>query len=501
MVAGLLFSAVAVIIWLAIYFFYSYSFYRIGKKFGIGSFWEYCIPVHNMILICRCGGISGWNVAGLLIPVVNIYFMIHIWGSVAEKLGKSYWLYGVVTLLATVTVFILAFDNSLPSGYELPKLNDSAEEGPTEATGTDPVKGAKKREKVVSKPDFLAAIGLRKVSQIVGVDIGSTTIKVCTIRSTKNGFMLEDFAMRSYDEDLLSDGNIIDSNFVSQELKKLFAERKVKSKDVACALSSYTVITKKVTIPFLEDAELENTINLEVENVIPFPLKDIYYSYYVMGVDAEKEDMMNVQIVAAKKEIVDGYTRVFGMAGLKLRILDVDVFCITNMIEQIYNPNETSVIAIDVGASVTKIAIVKGTNVEFTREILMGGKSLTSQIEKSLRLTYREAEARKVSDDGELGYLFEDFIFNVSSEISKTINFYTATKPKETIGRVYLTGGSSMLNGLKEKIEEDTKIEVEFLNPFLFLADDPAKLQAYEEYKPFIPVALYLSSRITDTPS
>lgn len=498
MFVGLLFTIVSVAIWFVIYLFYCYAFYRIGRKFGIGSFGEYCIPIYNMVLICRCGGISGWNVLGLLIPVVNIYFVIHIWGSVAERLGKSYWLYGIVTLLAFITIIILAFDNSIPIGYGLPEPNGENQEAsfssPEMARRTEYDKKEGSR-----KSDFFAKIGLKTVNQLVGVDIGTTSIKLCALRSSKAGIALENVGMRSYEENLLSDGNIINSGFVAQELRGLFAENKIKCKDVACALSSYTVITKKVTVPFLEEAELENSIHLEVENVIPFPLKDIYYSYYVMGVNEEKEDMMDIQIVAARKEIVDGYIKVFGLAGLNLQILDVDIFCVTNLIEQIYNPTDSSVIAIDIGASVTNIAIIKGANIEFTREILMGGRYLTAQIEKTMGISYKDAEMRKTTDDGGMAYLFEDFIFNIASEITKTINFYTATKPKETISRIYLTGGSSQLIGLKEKIVEDTKIEIEYLDPFLFLkGDKTAKLQAYAEYKQFVAVALYLSSRITD---
>jgi type IV pilus assembly protein PilM len=490
MMAGLLFGGIAIAIFFGIYLFYCYSFYRIGKKFEIGSFWQYCVPLYNMILICRCGGVSGWNVIGLFIPLLNIYCMIHIWGSVAQRLGKSYWLYGIVTWLAFITVIILAFDNSVPEGYLLSGL-DAEQEGTSESI-------RKAMRQSPKKADFLSSFGFGSVSQLVGVDIGTSSIKVCSLKPARGGFVLDNIVVRSYENDLLSDGNIIDISFLSQELKNIFSQNKIKSKNVACALSSYTVITKKIIVPFLDEEELENSITLEVENVIPFPLNDIYHSYCVMGVDEEKQDMTDIQIVAAKREIVDGYMKVFSTAGLNLHILDVDIFAVTNLIEQIYNPGDVAVIAIDVGASVTNIAIIKGPNIEFTREILMGGRYLTSQIEKTLRVSYKDAEQRKTADHGELSYLFEDFIFNVASEITKTINFYTATKPKEAIGRIYLTGGSSLLAGLKEKIAEDTRIEVEYLDPFLLLSDEPAKLSAYEEYKQFVAVALYLSSRITD---
>ena len=83
---------------------------------------------------------------------------------------------------------------------------------------------------------------------------------------------------------------------------------------------------------------------------------------------------------------------------------------------------------------------------------------------------------------------------NISSEINKTVNFYVATKPRETVGKIYLTGGSSRVPGLKEQVERETGIDVEFLNPFLFLADGGIE-GTHEGKEFFLPVAFYLSTR------
>ena len=249
----------------------------------------------------------------------------------------------------------------------------------------------------------------------------------------------------------------------------------------------------------------EKIIEAEVENIIPFPLKEINYSYQMMGLVENDENMVNTIIVAAKKEIVDGFIATFQTAGLNLVILDVDIFALTNLVEQIYNPQESSVVVVDIGAAVTNMAIIKGESVGFTREILLGGRYLTSQIEKSLNLSYEDAEKKKINGDDEVLYLFEDFIFNIASEINKTINFYASTNPNETLSKIYLTGGTSLLKGLKEKIGDYTNIEVEYLNPFAiftespqFVIDDPTQLDAYEDFKEFNGVALQLSSRVLD---
>lgn len=347
--------------------------------------------------------------------------------------------------------------------------------------------------------DIIGKFGLRTIDELLGIDIGTTSIKICELKKTRTGFILQNVAKKTYENDLLNDGIIIDNTLVANELKSLIAANNFKSRDVACALSSYTVIIKRVTIPFMADeVALENTITMEVENVIPFPLRDIYFSYFVMGVDEEKPDMMKVQIVAAKKEIVDGFVQTLEMAGLRPQILDVDVFGLTNLVEQLYNPQDMSVVAVDLGAAVTNIAILRGEGVEFTREILMGGKYITNLIQNTTNLSYADAEEKKLTNDSSVSYLFEDFIFNISSEIKKTINFYLATKPNETLGKIYITGGSSLLPGLKERVYEETQMPIESINPFLILGEEESKIQAYDNLKEYMVVALYLSSRIGD---
>jgi hypothetical protein len=112
-----LFIITFIVVFLAIWFFISYTLYRVGRKFQIGSFWGYCIPIYNIYLICKCADVPLWNIVGLFIPILNIYCCINIWGSIAERLGKSYWIYGITTLLFCIPVFILAFDGSYPVGY------------------------------------------------------------------------------------------------------------------------------------------------------------------------------------------------------------------------------------------------------------------------------------------------------------------------------------------------------------------------------------------------
>jgi type IV pilus assembly protein PilM len=336
------------------------------------------------------------------------------------------------------------------------------------------------------------------VNELAGVDIGTSSITVCVLRGGPEGFRIAHMVRKTFQDDLLNEGNIIDKEMVGGEIRRIFADHGIRCRNAACSLSSYVVITKVVTLPFLEGEAFEKSVSVEVENAIPFPLKDVHFSYYVMGMDEVKEDMVNVQMAAAKKDIVEGYMQAFDLAGLSLRVIDIDVFGIANMVAQIYFSKDTSVMAVDIGAATTNIAILKEDSIQFTREILLGGNTLTRQIERSEQVSFQEAEERKLAADPVVSNFFEDFIYSVSSEISKTINFYVSIKPREMISKIYLTGGSSLLKGLKDQVAEDTKVTVEYLNPFLMLSGAPDSVPEYDQFKPVGAVALYLSSRVSD---
>jgi hypothetical protein len=130
--ADLVLGLIVIMIGLAMvvggWLFLAYVFSRIGRKFGIGSFGAYCVPIYNMVLLCRCGGISGWVAAGVFAVVLNamapelyplamlILFAtgVYLWGSIAQRLGKNFWGWGIGSSLFGIPILFLAFDSSTP---------------------------------------------------------------------------------------------------------------------------------------------------------------------------------------------------------------------------------------------------------------------------------------------------------------------------------------------------------------------------------------------------
>lgn len=88
--------------------------YRLGRKFGVGAFWRYLIPIYNIVLLCRCAGLTPWYTLFVFVPVFNIFVSFLIWGKIAERLGKSMVIWGLLCTLLGLPVLILALDGSKP---------------------------------------------------------------------------------------------------------------------------------------------------------------------------------------------------------------------------------------------------------------------------------------------------------------------------------------------------------------------------------------------------
>jgi type IV pilus assembly protein PilM len=321
-------------------------------------------------------------------------------------------------------------------------------------------------------------LGGRK--NLVGVDIGSSSIKLVELKQSKKGISLVHFRMVPLPPETIVDGAIMNSAAVVEALNELLAQEKVKTKEVATSVAGHSVIVKKIKLPQMSEQELEESIQWEAEQYIPFDINDVNMAVQPLGNDEQDVGQMEVLLVAAKKDLINDYTAVLSEAGLIPLIMDVDAFAIENMFEANYGIQEGQTIVLaNIGASTINLNILRNGISTFTRDISMGGNQFTEEIQKQLNVSYEEAESLKLGGElggpsdttdavipQEVGGIIRSVSETLASELQRSLDFFSATAGDDRISKVFLSGGSAKVPGLPAVIEAKLGIPVEIADPF-----------------------------------
>jgi len=310
---------------------------------------------------------------------------------------------------------------------------------------------------------------MQKSNNVIGLDIGTSSIKLIEIEESKGGYRLKNFGISTLPKDAIVNGSIVNHDAVVGSIQQILSNLKIKTRDVVASISGHPVIIKKITMPLATDEELEESIKFEAEQYIPFDLEEVNVDFQVLTVEEEKADQMNVMLVAAKKVMINDYTKVLSDAGLTPVILDIDVFALENAFEINYPLDEDQNAAlIDVGASTININVIKGGLSAFTRDVFLGGNQITEDIQKQFGISFDEAETLKTSGDvnrDDFGgkEIVKQVCDNIASEIQKSLDFYSSTT-YESVNKIYLSGGCAKIPFMKEIIEEKLNVSTEIID-------------------------------------
>ena len=238
---------------------------------------------------------------------------------------------------------------------------------------------------------------------LVGLDIGSAAIKLVELKELKKGqgFLLTSFGHEPLSPEAIVDGAIMDAGLVAETIKKLFADAKIKTADIATSVSGHSVIIKRISLQEMDDAALSESITWEAEQYIPFDIEEVSIDFQRLGSNAD--GTMDVLLAAAKKEKIADYTDVIRQAQRTPKLVDIDIFAVQNAYEMNYaSPAPDQIQAlINIGASVTNIAVMQGAQPIFWRDISVGGNQYTEAIQKELSLSHEQSERLKKGQDVE----------------------------------------------------------------------------------------------------
>ncbi len=336
---------------------------------------------------------------------------------------------------------------------------------------------------------------VHKKNQLLGLDIGTYSIKIVEIEHRKKDKILKNIGIVHLRPGSLSPNGIKNPDYIKQAITGLLENLKIRNKKIAISLSGTSVIAKKISLLDKEDINLEDAIKREAEQFIPFDIEDVNLDYDIMATnyDESSEDMprLEIMVVAAKKSLINNYVNLLQDIGLTPGIIDVDLFAMQNAFEfsaEGIAPDKCYIL-IDIGSETINTNVIKGGMSLFVRSSLLGGIQISKQIMNEFQIEFEDAEKIKLGimkleeeQNKKIRNIFKDIVKEWIDEINGNIEFIRRTYPGEEIERIFITGGSSRILGLKEILRAETRIEVEYIYPFKGLNIDKKIDPAYLEY-------------------
>ncbi len=313
-----------------------------------------------------------------------------------------------------------------------------------------------------------------RAKNVVGLDIGSATVKLVELKERKGSqFLLQRIGVEPLSPEAIVDGSIMDSSLVVDAIQKLIDTTGVKNNNFATSVSGHSVIIKKIELPAMEPDELDESIQWEAEQHIPFDIQDVRLAYLTLTDDDPSRENMDVLLVAVKREKVNDYVSVISQSGRKPEIVDVDAFAIQNAYELNYELDPLKVVAlINMGAGVSNINVVARGQSVFWRDISFGGNQFTEALQREYNLSFDQAELLKRGDNvgsykaSDARRVLDTVSAEMANEIQKTFDFFAATSSEGPVDELVLSGGCALTPNLQEVLRERFGVPTELLNPF-----------------------------------
>ena len=348
-----------------------------------------------------------------------------------------------------------------------------------------------------------------KAPPLFGMDISSSAIKMVELAEAgKNSQRVERYAIEPLAKDSVIDGNISNLESVAETVRRAWKKLGTRTKNVALALPTAAVITKKIICPAgLREEDLELQVESEANQYIPFALDEVNLDFQVLGPAPSGEAEVEVLIAASRKEKVEDRVAVAEAAGLKALVMDVESYAMQTAFELIRQqlPNDgrdQNVAVIDIGASIMNITVLRNDQAVYAREQAFGGHQLTQDIARHYGLSPEEAESAKRSGGLPDSYeteVLRPFMENAALEIQRAMQFFFTSTQFNSIEHILLTGGTSTLQGLEDMVSSRTRVNAMVANPFANMSISPRiQLKRLISDAPALMIACGLAMRRFD---
>lgn len=354
-----------------------------------------------------------------------------------------------------------------------------------------------------------------KSEGMMGIDISSTGIKLVELTRSRSGYELSAMVSVPLPRDAIVENTIIDSTAVSEALAEAVNSARPSTKNAVLAVAGNAVIIKTIKMPVTTEFELEAQIEYEADQHVPYDIDDVFLDFYIQGISADDPEQMDVVLVACKREVVEDYQLVLSEAGLNAKCMDCAVFALENAAEltdehsaatggEYALPDEDAEVnaLVNIGANMMNINVLIDGRMAFVRDQFYGGGNLTEEIQKAHNISFQAAEQLKTEDFEDIDAdALERFYVGLTSELVRSLDFYSASRPDFPVRKLYLSGGCALLPNIAIELEQRLGIDASVLNPFSNISIPSRKFDAdsLKEIGTIMMVPVGLALRSFDT--
>lgn len=337
---------------------------------------------------------------------------------------------------------------------------------------------------------------------ILGLDIGSYSVKIAELSRSFKSFELINFYERriQYNEVLSPEES------TAAAIQTLIEDNIAQYDTIICALPGQHVSSRILELPFGNVKKIDEAIEYEIENHVPFSLDELVVDYHVVS---SAKDLSKVLVVYAPKGIFVKYLTMLNNINIDPRQICVEGIELVSLMMLGISPPDSSYALVDIGHSKTTITICRGKRLVYTRTVSAAGKHFTEVIQRKLNVPFDEAERFKV-ETGQVGIdkgeIVDDLSKQVIESLEKAVDdliislkqtfFSYQNQEGESVMGIFLSGGSSRLPGLDRYISEKLKQNVTYLDCLQFHFN---RIESSEAHPSVIPQALALALRVVAT--
>ena len=340
----------------------------------------------------------------------------------------------------------------------------------------------------------------RRNATLVGIDIGSSSIKVVELERTKEGNLrLVRFVREPLLSEAIVDSEIIDRQAVVEAIQNVFEEHKIQSRTVATAVSGRAVIVKKIWMDRLEEDDAREAILWEAEQHIPYDINDVTLDFQILRSE-EGEKQMEVLLVAATKDMVHLHADILREAGLEPAVIDVDAFAVQNAVTSNYDIDPNEVVAIcDIGSEESNLNIIRNNMPLYTKDLPVGTTALIDVLKRELGFDQEEAEEalRSPPQDVEISEHLQVVFDDLAEAVERAGAFLKTSDENEQVSRLMLSGGGAHTPGVAEYLANRLQIPVELVDPLqrLEIDEDRVDTELWYAEAPQYAVSIGLALR------